>query len=85
MSYEIIIRKNAGKELKAIPRKIQESIIENIYDLKENARPDGCKKLSGMENSWRIRVGRYRVIYSVYDDILVIEVIKIGHRKDIYQ
>ena len=50
-----------------------------------NARPNGCKKLKGVKNSYRIRVGDYRIIYKIVDNLLVIEIVAIGHRKDIYK
>ncbi len=85
MSYEIIIKRDAKKEIKTLPNNIQINIIEHIYDLKENPRPSGCKKLVGDTDYWRIRVGRYRVIYTIEDEILTIEVIKVAHRKDVYK
>jgi mRNA interferase RelE/StbE len=54
-------------------------------DLVNNPRPDGCKKLVGLDNIYRIRVGLYRIVYRIEDEILYIEVIKIGHRKDVYR
>jgi mRNA interferase RelE/StbE len=85
MAYKIIFKKSAEKSLAVIPGKIAEKIVLKVYALKDEPRPDGVKKLSGSENLYRIRIGDYRVIYSIYDNILLIEVIRIGHRRDIYR
>lgn len=85
MSYKISIAKKAFKELSGLPVKVNEHIIEAIDDLKENPRPAGCKKLKGeSEDIWRIRVGDYRILYFIDDGIRVVEIRRIGHRKDIY-
>lgn len=83
-SYSIEIKKSATKELSKLPKNDLKRIVENIQELSENPRPDGCKKLSGDEK-YRIRIGNYRVLYSIEDEILVIYVVKVGHRKDIYK
>jgi mRNA interferase RelE/StbE len=60
------------------------AIKKQIYDLADNPRPHGYKKLKGREG-YRIRVGDYRVIYEIFDGVLVVEVVDLGHRKDIYE
>ena len=86
MSYQIIIRKKAVKELEALPKKTNENIVQAIDSLTENPRPNGCKKLKGEEETlWRIRVGNYRIIYSIEDSIRIIDIRRIGHRRDIYE
>jgi mRNA interferase RelE/StbE len=85
MSYKIAIAKKAFKELAALPAKINVQIVKAVDDLKEEPRPPGCKKLKGeSENIWRIRVGDYRILYFIEDIIRIIEIRRIGHRKDIY-
>jgi mRNA interferase RelE/StbE len=54
-------------------------------ELEDNPRPPGCKKLVGEENAWRIRVGNYRVLYEIKDRVLIVHVVEIGHRKDVYK
>ncbi len=84
--YKVKFRKSAEKELKALPRKMQIRIGEAIDDLEENPRPVGCKKLSGSAiNAYRIRVGDYRILYIIEEVIKIVEVQKIGHRKDVYR
>lgn len=82
--YKIEIKKSAIKELNSIPQKDIQKIISKIRSLSSNPRPQGCTKLTNRED-YRIRVGNYRIIYSINDDILIITVIKIGHRKEIYR
>jgi mRNA interferase RelE/StbE len=85
MPYEIVIKKSAAKSIATLPKAIKESIFNHIFELSDEARPSGCKKLKGEDNAWRIRVGDYRIIYSIFDDILIIEVIRVSHRKDVYK
>lgn len=85
MTYQIKIKTSAKKELAAIQKTFAENIIVAINALAFNPRPQGSKKLVGAEYTYRIRVGNYRVIYSLFEKQLVIEVIKIGHRKDVYK
>jgi mRNA interferase RelE/StbE len=83
--YEVIFKKKAGKELQKLPTVAVKKIAPEIDKLGENPRPQGSKKLKGTEDEiWRIRIGDYRVIYHIEDEIKIVEVRKIGHRKDIY-
>jgi mRNA interferase RelE/StbE len=84
--YKIDITKHAFKEIAALPIKIKTQVSKTIDGLKENPRPTGCKKLKGEKDYlWRLRVGDYRIIYTIEDIIKVIEIRKVGHRKDIYE
>lgn len=83
--YRIKIERRAVKEIKKIiDRKAQSNILDSIEKLKENPRPRNCKKLKGRDGL-RIRVGNYRVIYSVKDNELLVLVVKVGHRKKVYE
>ncbi|MDR1405605.1 MAG: type II toxin-antitoxin system RelE/ParE family toxin [Prevotellaceae bacterium] len=82
--YKILIKKKAEKQLAALTLEIADRIALAIDALAINPRPANNKKLQGYTNVYRIRAGNYRIIYSVEDAILTIEVIKIGHRKDVY-
>lgn len=79
----MLIQKRARKALVKIPKQDQKRIVESIQGLKEDQHPEGSKKLVGRE-AWRIRVGNYRIIYEIYDNELIIDVIDLGHRKSIY-
>lgn len=84
--YKITIKKSAAKELENLPIKIISKITTSIYSLAKDPRPLGCKKLKGSnEDLWRIRIGDYRVIYSIDNVIRIIDIKKVGHRKDIYE
>ena len=82
--YRITIKKSAAKELEALPKKDLRRIIKRIQTLAQNPRPDGSHKLSGQEQ-YRIRQGDYRIVYSVDDKVLAVDVVKIGHRREIYR
>lgn len=83
MSYSIYLKKSAIKALEKIDEPYYSNIKEAIYNLSSNPRPSGCKKLKGRDG-YRIRVGNYRIIYDIFDSTLIIEVVNIGHRKNIY-
>lgn len=82
--YRVKIKKSAEKELAALPFDTIVSIKEHVEKLSDNPFPPGYKKLKGFKNFYRLRVGTYRVIYSIAHNQLIIEVIKILHRKDAY-
>ena len=83
--YQIELSKTASKQLKKLSKEEQGRIEEKIDELADNPRPEGVVKLKDAENSYRIRVGNYRVLYDIFDHILLVNVIKIGHRKDVYR
>jgi mRNA interferase RelE/StbE len=84
--YQLRIVKSALKEMEELPIKVNREIGKEIEALADNPRPNGCKKLKAeKEYLWRIRVGNYRVIYSIEDVIKIIEIRKVGHRKEIYK
>ena len=82
--YLVILSKKAQKQLDQLSNTIAEPIFEAITALAVNPRPIGCKKLKGRDG-YRIRIGNYRVIYDVFDSELLVDVIALGHRKDIYE
>ncbi|MCG8335069.1 MAG: type II toxin-antitoxin system RelE/ParE family toxin [Proteobacteria bacterium] len=82
--YRVFFKKSVWKDFKPIPKKDLVKILDLINDLGENPRPVNCTKLSGQEK-YRIRYGKYRIVYSIQDNELTVWVVKVGHRKDIYQ
>ncbi|WP_026956062.1 type II toxin-antitoxin system RelE family toxin [Algoriphagus vanfongensis] len=82
--YEILFNPKAEKQLDKLSNQVVKPILEAILSLSEDPRPSGCKKLKGRP-AYRIRVQNYRVIYEILDKVLLVEVIAIGHRKDIYK
>lgn len=83
--YSISFKKSALKELRKIQKKEQILITKAIQALANDPHPAGHKKLVGGEISYRIRIGNYRVIYNLYDNELLVEIIRVRHRKDVYR
>ena len=84
VSYRIEYANGVDKDFRKIPVKFADRIAASIDKLAANPRPPGCVKLVGFDSEYRIRVGDYRIIYQINDNVLVILVLEIGHRKDIY-
>jgi mRNA interferase RelE/StbE len=85
-SYSLLIKTSAAKELEAVePRSIRVRIASRIRSLAQNPRPRGSQKLAGDAERYRIRQGAYRIIYSVDDADRLVEVVKIGHRREVYR
>ena len=83
-SYKILIKPSAAKELESVPTKDRRRLATKIKRLGSNPRPPGCEKLSGLER-YRIRQGNYRVLYEIQDNVLLVLVVKVGHRKVVYR
>ncbi len=83
--YKIELSRSAEKQLRKLPRGDQQRIVEAVLALADEPVPRGARKLAGYDDVFRIRVGRYRILYSVSSGTLVIIVLKIGHRKDVYR
>ena len=84
VSYRIEWKRSALKDLRQFPRETVARILRAVERLPAEPFPTGMRKLVGTEHTYRIRVGSYRVIYTVTATTLVIEIIKVGHRKDVY-
>ena len=83
--YKVSIKRSAVKEIEAIPQKKErQRIIRRIGQLAEDPRPPGANKLSG-NDKYRIRQGSYRIVYSIEDNELIVVVVKVGHRKNVYR
>lgn len=85
MSYDIQFKASALKELRKLSREFSEQIASDINALSKNPRPHGHKKLQGNENLYRIRSGNYRIIYQIQDKALIILIIRIGDRKEVFK
>jgi mRNA interferase RelE/StbE len=83
--YQILVERGAEKELKRIAAEVRPKLVEAIKSLAENPRPAGCRKLVGLENDWRIRVGNYRIVYEIADEVRIVRVNRVLHRKDSYR
>ena len=82
--YRIEVKASAAKEIKKLPSKEIKRVLARIESLSENPRPHDCVKLSG-EEKYRVRCGNYRILYLIEDDVLIVYVIKVAHRKDVYR
>jgi mRNA interferase RelE/StbE len=84
MTYRIEISRRAAKAVISLHKPLRRKILAAIGALSGNPRPVGCKKLAGQQ-AWRIRVGDYRIIYEIHDQVLLVIVVDIGHRREIYR
>lgn len=82
--YKLVFRKSVSKDFRPIPKKDVGRILERMDALQDDPRPLGSEKLSGQER-YRVRQGRYRIIYEIVDEQLVVTVVKVGHRGDVYR
>jgi mRNA interferase RelE/StbE len=85
-AYRVDFSSAAQKQLKKLTPAVSDRLLDRILELAENPRPPGCVKMTDYEkDAWRIRVGDYRVIYRIFDSRLLVLVLKVGHRKHVYQ
>lgn len=84
-NYSVEIARSAEKVLLKLPKQAVVKIMKRIVNLSSEPYPPDCRKLSGEDNVFRIRVGNYRIIYEIFEKKVVIVVLKVGHRKDIYR
>ncbi|MEA5600124.1 type II toxin-antitoxin system RelE/ParE family toxin [Nostoc sp. UHCC 0252] len=85
MTYQIELSNKAAKQLKKLSADIRDKINEKILELADNPRPSGVVKLENTGNKYRIRVGNYRILYEIQDDVLIVKVVRVGHRRDVYR
>ena len=85
MAYELVFRKSALKQLRQLPQHVVGKIVPAIDELVNDPRPVNCKKLKGVDDTYRIRIGDYRVLYTVDDTIITVEIVKIANRKEAYE
>jgi mRNA interferase RelE/StbE len=85
MAYTIQFKPAALRQLKKLPRDAQKRIAERIEMLRDDPFPPGCKKLLGLTDAWRIRVGDYRVVYQVQRGVLLVLVLTVAHRREVYR
>jgi mRNA interferase RelE/StbE len=83
-SYSVELTRTAEKQLRRIAKRDRTRVVDAIGGLADRPRPHGARKLQGYYDVYRIRVGKYRVVYEVFDDRVIVIVLKVGHRKDIY-
>ncbi|MET0983981.1 MAG: type II toxin-antitoxin system RelE/ParE family toxin [Steroidobacteraceae bacterium] len=83
-SYELVFKKSVAKDLRALPQQDVKRLLQRIRALADDPRPPCCEKLSGLER-YRVRQGSYRVIYEIEDRRLIVLIVKVAHRRDVYK
>lgn len=85
MAYEVRLKPSAERALRKLPRESQRRVASRLDGLDGDPRPAGCEKLAGDDRLYRVRVGDYRIVYQISNDVLVVLVVAIGHRSDVYR
>ncbi len=83
--YKITWKRSAHKDLRKLPKAAIQNVLHAVEQLAEHPYPVGVKKLVGTDHIYRLRIGNYRILYSVFSTTLLIEIIRVGHRKDVYR
>jgi mRNA interferase RelE/StbE len=85
VTYQVEFTKKASKQLDKLSKDLQQKIKTKVQELADNPRPSGVVKLENSDDRYRIRVGDYRVLYEIQDDLLIVSVIRVGHRREVYR
>ena len=83
--YRVLLERGAERDLARLSSEIHDRVIAAIQALANNPRPPGCRKLAGSKNDWRIRVGDYRVVYEIADEIRAVRINRVRHRREVYR
>ncbi|MFB3891964.1 MAG: type II toxin-antitoxin system RelE/ParE family toxin [Phycisphaerae bacterium] len=85
MAYQVLFQPSAARQLSKLPRDVRRRLVAKAESLADDPRPYGCERITGMEDTYRVRVGDYRIVYQVRDDRLLVLVIRVGDRKEVYR
>jgi mRNA interferase RelE/StbE len=85
VAYTIQFKPLALRQLEKLPRDVQKKLAAKIDTLRDDPFPAGCKKMAAIPDTWRVRVGDYRVVYQIQQKILLVLVLTVGHRKEVYR
>ena len=85
MAYTILYRESVKREMRNLDAAMARRIDTAIQSLANNPRPSGCVKLAGVEDVWRIRVGNYRIVYEIHDQRLIVMIVTVAHRREVYR
>lgn len=85
MTYRVEFTSAAARQVKKLPRPARDRLLASIESLSNDPRPPGSTKLVGEETAWRLRIGDYRVVYDIVDDVLTVLIVRVGHRREIYR
>jgi len=83
--YEVLLERNAERDLKKLPKDIFHRFVVSVKSLAQNPKPQGSRKIMGSKNDWRIRVGDYRVIYEIDEEVRAVKLMRIRHRREAYR
>ncbi len=83
--YRVFLERAAERDLRRLPTRLHNRIISAIQALADEPRPSGCRKLSGSDHDWRIRVGDYRIVYEIDDNAKEVRVNRVRHRREAYR
>lgn len=83
--HRVQIARRAVKAIEALPRKEQQRVRAAIDLLSQTPRPPGCVAMAGEPSTYRVRVGDYRIVYEVHDAVLLVQVVRVGHRREVYR
>ena len=85
-AYRILLKKSATREIDSLPsREVRQRVLDRINALAINPRPPGCEKLAAHDDRYRIRQGRYRIVYEIHDREVLVVVVRVANRKDVYR
>jgi mRNA interferase RelE/StbE len=83
--YELRFKASVAKDLRGLPRADVQRVLQRIDALRDDPRGPGCEKLAAAGEHYRVRQGRYRIVYGIDDAVLVVEVVRVGHRREVYR
>jgi mRNA interferase RelE/StbE len=83
--YTVQFRASAKKDIAALPTDVTLGVTKKIDALADDPRPNGCQKIKGVEDTYRLRSGDYRIVYEIHDDVVSVTVIRVGHRREVYR
>ena len=85
MTYQVELAPAAVRQIKKLPRDVQQLVVQQLEELALNPRPNGVVKLEGAESLYRVRLGDYRIVYQIQDEVLLVTVVKVAHRREVYR
>ncbi len=83
--YRVLLERAAEKDLTRLSADVHDRVVVSLKALAQNPRPPGCRKLAGSTADWRIRVGDYRIVYEIADEIRIVRINRVRHRGDVYR
>jgi mRNA interferase RelE/StbE len=85
VTYQVELAPAAVRQIKKLPRDVQQLVVQQLEELALNPRPNGVVKLEGAESLYRVRLGDYRIVYQIQDEVLLVTVVKVAHRREVYR